>query len=92
MTTTLSANETFEAKIDALTEQVAFLAEETRLERKRRERLEELIDDTMPIARVAMTQLAEQLETLESKGYLDFAKASLGVVDAVVTNFTEEDV
>ena len=53
-----------ERKIDALQEQVAFLAEEARLARQRRARWEELQHDVMPIAGDAMGVLSRELDDL----------------------------
>lgn len=55
--------EALNQKIDALTEQVAFLAEEARKEKQRRQEWDELKNDLMPVAgdvyRVAVRELAE---------------------------------
>ncbi len=56
-----------ERKIDALSEQVAFLAEEARLNRQRRQRWEDLQNDVMPIAGEAMIVLSNELEELDVK-------------------------
>lgn len=151
MTTAAPARpEELEAKIDALTEQVAFLAAEAHEARRRREVWSELQEDVMPIAgdvlevvskeldelsadveisdltdllrrlvRVApildsglrylemfselfedmlpltehaMDVATDRLVTLDKKGYFNFAKSGLHVVDRVVTGFSEEDV
>lgn len=151
MTTAAPArNEELEAKIDALTEQVAFLAEEAQLARRRREvwselqadvmpiagdvlqvvereleelshdveiadfagllrrlirvapvldrgltyleMLSELFNDMMPLTEHAVDVATDRLVNLDHKGYFTFAKSSLGVVDRVVTGFSEEDV
>lgn len=66
MTTTLpSAAPNLERKLDELTAQVAFLAEEARLTRQRRERWEELQHDMVPIATEALTVVSRELEDLE---------------------------
>jgi uncharacterized protein YjgD (DUF1641 family) len=151
MTTVVPDNErTLQDKIDLLTEQVAFLAEEATLARRRREEWDELRQDLRPIAaeameyadsnleeltaeadvaellslarqlarsagtiersiRVldsvdelaadlvpvtfqAMTKASSALEAAEEAGYFGFARASMGVVDKVITSFSEEDV
>lgn len=137
-------------KIDALTEQVAFLAEETRQQQRRRQEWEELQNDLTPVAselyRLSVEQLNEieshvqledglrllkrfmrntrnlevmldQMESLaamwqdlgplsqdaflslmrhmdemERKGYFAFLRGGMGIMDNVVTSFTEEDV
>lgn len=150
--TTLSPSETasLEAKIDALSNQVAFLTQEAELARRRREFWTDLQADAMPIAgdllkvlereleelscdvcvadlgdllrrfvRVApvldrglaylesaselaadmwplsehaMDVATDRLVSLDQKGYFTFAKSGLGVIDRIVTGFTEEDV
>ena len=142
--------ETLERKIDALTEQVTFLAAEATERRRQREMYEELLADMTPLAGEAMAVATRQLEDLrtrgdlgdivhlltrvievaptlertlamldslselsadampltngamalasdrlgamQQRGYFEFAKAGFGVVDKVVTNFTEDDV
>ncbi|MDJ0923779.1 MAG: DUF1641 domain-containing protein [Acidimicrobiia bacterium] len=67
MTTAAPARpEELEAKIDALTEQVAFLAEEARLARQRREMWVELQEDMMPIAGDVLQVLERELEELSA--------------------------
>ena len=52
----------------------------------------ELVEDMAPVAREAMTSLTETLTEAERRGYFGFARSGLGVVDKVVTSFSEEDV
>lgn len=153
MTTAVDAPgrmEALERKIDALSEQVAFLAEEARLRQMQREMYSELLADLNPIASDAMAVATRELETirrtadlgdvlsllrklievapriermlgmadaladltddfmpltsdvmalagdrleiLQQRGYFEFARAGFGVVDRVVTGFTEDDV
>ena len=56
------------------------------------EAMAELGRDLAPLSTRAMETLTERLQDLEEKGYFDFARAGVGVVDRVVTSFTEEDV
>jgi uncharacterized protein YjgD (DUF1641 family) len=58
--------EMLEAKIDALTEQVAFLAEEARLARQRREMWVELQKDVMPIAGDVLRVMERELQELSA--------------------------
>ena len=75
MTTAAPARvEDLEAKIDALTEQVAFLAEEARLARRRREVWSDLQDDVMPIAGDVLNVLERELEELSA----DVSLADIG--------------
>ncbi len=65
MTTAAPARyEDLEAKIDALTEQVAFLADEARQARQRREVWTELQADVMPIAGDVLQVVERELEEL----------------------------
>jgi uncharacterized protein YjgD (DUF1641 family) len=58
-------------KIDALTEQVGFLAEQARLEARRRDDRSELMHDLVPIANDAFRLSTEQLEEVQE--YVDLA-------------------
>ena len=58
--------EELEAKIDALTEQVAFLAEEARQARQRREMWTELQQDVMPIAGDVLEVVSKELDELSA--------------------------
>ncbi|MCP4425835.1 MAG: DUF1641 domain-containing protein [Chloroflexi bacterium] len=53
-------------KIDALTAQVAFLAEETRIQQRRRQEWDELKSDLTPIASDVFRISVEQLDEVES--------------------------
>lgn len=137
-------------KIDVLTAQVAFLTEETRLQQRRRQEMDELKNDLTPIAtdifRISVEQLDEvesyvqledvlrlakrlarntrnlermldqmeslaelgrdfspltqdafltlmtRLDEMERKGYFNFVRGGMAIMDNVVTSFTEEDV
>jgi len=52
----------------------------------------EFVDDVSGLSDQAFVRLLQLLEVYEERGYFRFAKAGLGVVDRVVTNFSEEDV
>jgi uncharacterized protein YjgD (DUF1641 family) len=73
-TATPARTDELEAKIDALTEQVAFLAEEARLARDRREMWSELQADVMPIAGDVLQVVERELEELSA----DVTMADLG--------------
>ena len=137
-------------KIDALTVQMAYLTEETRLQQRRRQEMDELKNDLTPIMTEAFRLSVEQLDEVESyvqledvlrlakrlarntrnlermldqleslaelgrdfspltqdafltlmtlldemerKGYFNFVRGGMGIIDNVVTSFTEEDV
>ncbi len=59
-------------KIDALTAQVAYLAEQARINERARLEREELISDMLPVAHEAMTLATRELE--EVKEYLDLSE------------------
>jgi uncharacterized protein YjgD (DUF1641 family) len=52
----------------------------------------ELVEDAKGLALEAMESATSRLAELDRKGYFTFMEAGLGVVDRVVTNFSEEDV
>ena len=52
----------------------------------------ELVDDAKILASEAMAMATARLEELDRKGYFTFMEAGFGVVDRVVTNFSEDDV
>ncbi len=52
----------------------------------------ELAAEVSGLGRPALESLTVRLAELDEKGYFAFAKAGLGVVDNVVTSFSEEDV
>lgn len=54
--------------------------------------LSELAGDASHLAGPVMASLTGRLGELERRGYLDFARSGLGVVDRIVTSYTEEDV
>lgn len=137
-----------EAKVDRLDAHLALIAEEAAHQRRRRESLQELTADLMPLATSGMAGISAELEAadidpaalkrlvlrlaasadrldallvqldslsqlaadaapllgegmamatdrlteFERKGYFTFARQAGGIVDRVVTNYTEEDV
>ena len=66
-TATPARTDELEAKIDALTEQVAFLAEEARLARDRREMWSDLQADAMPIAGDVLQVVERELDELSAE-------------------------
>jgi uncharacterized protein YjgD (DUF1641 family) len=56
-------------KMDALTAQVAYLAEQAQIAERGRQKRAELVESMLPIARGAMTMAAEQMEDVQA--YLD---------------------
>lgn len=83
---------TLEERLDGLTGQLDEVKAELRLQREQREAYEELFAELAPVLQHALALGAGGLADLEQRGYLSFARSSLGVVDRVVTSFGEEDV
>jgi len=54
--------------------------------------LNDLATDLVPVTSEVMTKATSMLEAAEAAGYFSFAKSGLGVVDRVVTSFSQEDV
>ncbi len=52
----------------------------------------ELVEVVAPMAEPVMATATDRLATLDERGYFDIGRSGLGVVDRVVTSFTEEDV
>jgi len=74
-----------EAKIDAVSEQLAALVSS-------QQRTHSLYDEMAPIATQALGVGAERLHDLEQRGYFDFGREALHVVDKVIAGYTPEDV
>lgn len=73
------------AKLDALTEQVAFLVERQRWQ-------QELIEEMTPIAKVVVRNATSQLADLEAKGWFGFGRGALSLVQRVVEHYGTDDI
>jgi uncharacterized protein YjgD (DUF1641 family) len=56
------------------------------------ESLSELSADVAPLSKDMMLTLMARLDDFERRGYVNFAKSGLGVMDRVVTSFSEDDI
>jgi len=56
------------------------------------ESAEDLFSDLQPLGKQIFDQLMETLNDLDKKGYFDFIRESIKIVDTVVTSFSIEDV
>ncbi len=72
-------------QLATLTEQMGYLV-------KRQQQMEELVDELMPIGRLALEAGSERLQELDDRGYVAFGKELVGVLDRVVTAYSAEDV
>lgn len=83
---------TTDERLERLALQVDYLVAEADERRALKESLSDLTGDITPIARQSMESLAAVLADLDQRGYIDFARSGAGVVDRIVTSFSEEDV
>jgi uncharacterized protein YjgD (DUF1641 family) len=81
-----------DTRLEVLAEQVQFLVEEAKERQRLKETYSDLIHDLNPIAAQGMESVTRAMTVAEERGYVDFARSGMGVVDRVVMNFTEEDV
>jgi uncharacterized protein YjgD (DUF1641 family) len=90
MTTTLAPS--VEQRLDEMADQIRFLSEEAKERQNLRDSITELTNDLTPIARQGMDSVTQALLEAEARGYIDFARSGLGIVDRVVTSYSEDDV
>ncbi len=89
--TTMDLTET-DRRLEALSSQVQILVDEAEERRRLRESLTDLTSDLRPIAHQGMESLTRAMTEVEERGYVDFARSGLGVVDRVVSAFSTDDV
>ncbi len=90
--TTLLERDQVEARLDLLSAQVAFIADELAVQRQLRLQATELIHDLSPVAGAAMDLATSKFTVIDDKGYLEFLTQLMDVMDRVVTSFSPEDV
>jgi uncharacterized protein YjgD (DUF1641 family) len=90
MTTVVSPD--IDRRLDQLTDLVESLVEEAEERHSFKESYSDLIHDLTPVASQGMESVTKAMVEAEDRGYIDFAKSGLGIVDRVVTSFSEEDV
>jgi uncharacterized protein YjgD (DUF1641 family) len=79
-------------RLEMMFDQIQVLVEEAEERRRTRAALSELTKDLSPIASQGFETVTRVMTDAEARGYTEFARSSLGVVDRVVTSFSEEDV
>jgi uncharacterized protein YjgD (DUF1641 family) len=89
---TLTQETPVEARLDELSERIDFLVAEAEERRQLRESLAELTGDLSPVARQGMESVTRVLADAQQRGYVDFTKGGLEVLDRVVSSFSKEDV
>ncbi len=89
---TTVATPDIDRRLDQLTDLVESLAEEAEERRRFKESYSDLMSDLTPIASQGMETVTKAMMKAEEHGYIDFAKSGLGIVDRVVTSFSDDDV
>jgi uncharacterized protein YjgD (DUF1641 family) len=89
---TTLATPDIDRRLDQLTGLVQLLVEEAEERRRFKESYSDLMSDLTPIASQGMETVTNAMIEAEERGYIDFAKSGIGIVDRVVTSFSEEDV
>jgi len=87
-----TATISLEDRLEKLTDQVEFLVADA--ERKNRELQvwRDLGHTVAPLAQEPMDLLVEKLSMLEERGYFEFAKGGLDVIDRIVSAYGEDDI
>lgn len=89
---TVAATPDLDARLELLASQVQMLVDEAEERKRFKETYSDLMHDLSPIASQGMETMTKAMAEAQDKGYIEFARSGLGVVDRVVTNFTQEDV
>lgn len=53
---------------------------------------QDLFKDMVPLSKEIFDDVLEKFDALQQKGYFTFMQAAFGIIDQIVTNYTEEDV
>ena len=88
---TLTTTPDVDRQLETLTQQVQLLVDEAEERKRLRETYSDFVRDLNPIASQGMDSVTRVMTVAEQKGYIDFAKAGAGVVDRIVTNFSDDD-
>jgi uncharacterized protein YjgD (DUF1641 family) len=91
MTATLE-HTSVDERLDALAEQVAFIADELADQRRVRLQAAELVHDLSPITGALMERATGAMSELDDKGYVEFVGQLIAIIDRVVTSFGPDDV
>jgi tRNA 2-thiouridine synthesizing protein E len=73
------------ARLDVLTEQMAYLVE-------RQRKNEELFEEMAPILKAVMSSATARLDAMEKKGYFEFARETIGIAERIMEGFGPDDV
>ncbi len=89
--TAIASAPVVEARLDAMSTQLAEISEELRVQRAQREQLAELFAEVSHLMGPALASLTERLARLEADGWFEFADHGAGVVSKVVEAFDGDD-
>ena len=86
---TLMQETPVEARLDELSARIDFLVAEAEERKRLRESLAELTGDLSPVAKQGMESMSRVLSDAQQRGYVDFTKGGLEVLDRVVSSFSK---
>ena len=84
--------ETILARLDALSAQVALMAEQVAVMDAARARWAELAETLVPVSAASVGKLTDVLAAAEEKGYFMFARQGATIADRIVTGYSEDEV
>ena len=87
-----TATISLEERLDKLTQQVEFLVSSSEQRNRELQMWRDLGRTVAPMAHEPLDVLVEKMAILDERGYFDFAKGGLEVIDRVVTAYGEEDI
>ncbi len=87
-----TATVSLEDRLERLTEQVEFLVADAHRKNRELQMWRDLGRTVAPMSHEPMEVLVEKLSHLEQRGYFDFARGGIEVIDRVVTAYGEEDI
>ncbi|MDH3308020.1 MAG: DUF1641 domain-containing protein [Acidimicrobiia bacterium] len=87
-----TATISLEDRLERLTDQVQFLVADAQRKNRELQMWRDLGRTVAPMAHEPMDVLVEKLSMLEERGYFEFAKGGLDVIDRIVTAYGEDDI
>ena len=87
-----TATISLEDRLERLTDQVQFLVADAQRKNRELQMWRDLGRTVAPMAHEPMDVLVEKLSMLEERGYFEFAKGGLDVIDRIVSAYGEDDI
>lgn len=87
-----TATISLEERLERLSAQVDFLVTQSEQRNRELQMWRDLGRTVAPMAHEPLDVLVERLSMLEERGYFEFAKGGLEVIDRIITNYGEEDI